>query len=106
MSKPTGKPRGRPNGAKNKHTKAREDQMAASAKVIEKILPNVFTGDAHALLMLTYKNELLDIDLRLDAAKAAVRYEKPALSTASVDVNGGGPMVIEIVRFGRPKNPK
>ena len=53
--------------------------MAAAAKVIEAVLPNVFIGDAHALLMLTYKNELLDIDVRLDAAKAAVRYEKPSL---------------------------
>ena len=79
MSKRTGKPRGRPSGAKNKHTREREAKMAAAAEAIEKLLPNVFSGDAHALLMAVYKNELSDMDLRIDAAKAAIRYEKPSL---------------------------
>ena len=82
MGKRTGKPRGRPTGAKNKHTKEREAKMTAAAKAIEKLLPNVFAGDAHALLMAVYKNELSDMDLRIDAAKAAIRYEKPTLVAA------------------------
>jgi hypothetical protein len=47
-------------------------------------MPGVFEGDAHALLMAAYKDPALPMDLRVDAAKAAVRYEKPALS--SVDM--------------------
>lgn len=41
---------------------------------------NLFQGDAHALLMLAYKNEDLPLALRLDAAKAAIGYEKARLA--------------------------
>ena len=34
-----------------------------------------------ALLMAVYKDQAHEIELRIDAAKAAVRYEKPALSS-------------------------
>src|SRR5215204_1573677 len=38
----------------------------------------IYEGDAHSYLMTIYKNEGLPTDVRLDAAKAAVRFEKPA----------------------------
>ena len=41
---------------------------------------DLFDGDAHAFLMLTYKDKSLPHNLRLDAAKAAIRFEKPALT--------------------------
>ena len=37
-------------------------------------------GDAHAYLMSVYKDPLKPENLRIDAAKAAIRYERPALS--------------------------
>jgi hypothetical protein len=36
-----------------------------------------FHGDAHALLMTVYKNPMQPIGLRMEAAKAALPYEKP-----------------------------
>lgn len=87
-SKPGERRGGRQKGAKNKHTKEREAKMAAAAEAIKNLLPNVFAGDAHALLMAVYKNELADIDLRIDAAKAAIRYEKPTLVAAHTTDGG------------------
>jgi hypothetical protein len=39
-----------------------------------------FPGDAHALAMAIYKDTRNDPELRLEAAKAAMPYEKPRLS--------------------------
>jgi hypothetical protein len=47
---------------------------------------NAFEGDAHSLLIAVYKDESHPIELRLEAAKAAIRFEKPAL--AAVDTHG------------------
>lgn len=74
---------GRPKGARNRRTVETEARIAQTAEAAAKALPKAFQGDAYALLMLVYKNEKLDLNLRLDAAKAAIRYERPAL--ASVD---------------------
>jgi hypothetical protein len=40
----------------------------------------LFEGDAHAFLMSIYKDKSLPLNLRLDAAKSAIRYEKPAMT--------------------------
>jgi hypothetical protein len=89
MGKRTGKPRGRPRGAKNKHTRDREEQIEQTATEIAEALGlNGFDGDAHALLMLVYKNASIPMDLRLDAAKAAIGYEKPKLSSVDAKVDG------------------
>jgi hypothetical protein len=47
-----------------------------------------FEGDAHARLMAVYKSSDPDIPLALkvDAAKAAIRYEKPALSSIDATI--------------------
>jgi hypothetical protein len=50
---------------------------------------NAFEGDAHALLVTIYKDPTHPIDLRLDAAKAAIAFEKPRLAALKADVNGG-----------------
>lgn len=71
---------GRPSGAKSKHTMAREREMRKAAKKIERVLgEGAFDGDAHALLMTVYKNPLIALEVRIDAAGKAIRYEKPAL---------------------------
>ncbi len=86
MYTPTGKPRGRPLGSPNKRTAAIKAAVIEAAARIEAELPGVFTGDAHALLVSVYKDTRYPIELRLDAAKAAIRFEKPALS--SVEAKG------------------
>ncbi len=78
---------GRPKGARNKRTVETEARLAEAANAACAALPNAFQGDAHALLMLVYKNEDLDLSLRLDAAKAAIRYEKPALASLDSKVH-------------------
>lgn len=92
MGARTGRPRGRPKGAKNKRTQERMRAMQASAKAIEAALPEAFDGDAHDLLVAVYKNPQHEWNLRVDAAKAAIRYEKPALSTVESVGKDGGPI--------------
>ena len=87
MGKPTGNPRGRPKGSKNTHTVTRERRIARKAKIIESELPDAFLGDSHALLMLVYKDKTHPLDVRLEAAKAAIAYEKPRLSSVQAHVN-------------------
>ena len=49
---------------------------------------DAFKGDAHALLVMVYCDPRQPIELRIDAAKAAIGYEKPKLASidAKVDV--------------------
>lgn len=82
-----GRPRGRPKGAKNKRTEAREQAMQEVSAAVAKTLEDAFEGDAHALLMAIYKDNLKPIELRIDAAKAAIRFEKPSLSSIEADVS-------------------
>lgn len=78
---------GRKSGTPNKRTADRVAAMAQAAQAIGAALERAFAGDAHSLLVAVYKDETLPIDLRLDAAKAAIRYETPAL--AAVEHSGG-----------------
>jgi hypothetical protein len=43
-----------------------------------------FPGDAHALLVAIYRDESLPLSMRLDAAKSAVKFERPALASTMV----------------------
>ena len=85
MGTRTGNPRGRPKGSKNKRTAEREAAMEATAQAIADSIPEAFAGDAHALLIAIYKDPSRPIELRADAAKAAIRYEKPAM--AAIELN-------------------
>jgi hypothetical protein len=81
---------GRKRGVKNKRTVALERAQAETARKIEDALgPRVFDGDAHAFLMVVYKDEPQPIDLRLQAARAAIGYEKPRLATADSNARRG-----------------
>jgi hypothetical protein len=83
-SKPGERRGGRKRGAKNKRTLAREQAQAETAvKIAAALGADAFDGDAHAFLMAVYKNPARPLELRLDAAKAAISFEKPRL--ASVD---------------------
>ena len=74
---------GRPKGEPNKRTKARARAVKKAAKQINGLIPGAFEGDGHAFLMALYKDPLQPILLRLDAAKAALPFEKPRLSPAN-----------------------
>jgi Transcriptional regulatory protein, C terminal len=72
---------GRKLGVKNKPTLARE--RAAAEKIRDVTGPALFEGDAHAFLMVTYKDPTQPMELRLDAATAAIGYEKPQTPSRS-----------------------
>lgn len=93
----TGNPKGRPKGAKSKRTLAVEQAAARAAQHLESIIPNAFDGDAHALLMAVYKDPSKEWNLRIDAAKAAIRYEKPALATTTLKGDDEAPVAVAIV---------
>jgi hypothetical protein len=80
---------GRKRGVKNKRTVALERAHAETAIKIEDALgPQAFPGDAHALLVAVYKDESQLIDLRVQAAKAAIGYEKPRLTAVDAKLEG------------------
>jgi hypothetical protein len=82
---------GRAKGVKNKRTQRIESAakrlLADASDVLGEKGAKLFEGDAHALLVLTYKNPELPLDVRLDAAKAAIRFEKAVLASSSVDLS-------------------
>jgi hypothetical protein len=45
---------------------------------------NWFRGDAHALLRTIYTDPRVPMELRVDAAKSAIRFERPALVASHV----------------------
>lgn len=81
---------GRKPGSKNKRTKELQAEQERLASRIGEIISDPFEGDAHALLVCIYKDQSRDIALRLEAAKAAIRFEKPALGAVET-----GPEVLE-----------
>jgi len=72
---------GRKPGSKNRRTAKLEAATETAARTISEALGTAFDGDAHAFLMAVYKNEAYPVDVRIDAAKAAVRFEKPSLAS-------------------------
>jgi hypothetical protein len=86
-SRPGERRGGRQRGTKNKRTLERERALAAtSARIANALGPASFSGDAHTLLVTIYGDTLQPISLRLDAAKAALPYEKPRLSTVDAKI--------------------
>src|SRR5579883_2092108 len=88
-SRPGERRGGRQPGTPNKRTVEREKAMREAAlKAEEAIGEGAFSGDAHALLMMTYKDTALPLDTRLEAAKAAIAYEKPKLANIDQTLSG------------------
>jgi hypothetical protein len=77
---------GRKKGVPNKTTRERHEAMERASEAIEAAIGGSFQGDAHALLMTVYKDPSQDWPLRIDAAKAAIKFEKPALSSVEARV--------------------
>ncbi len=63
--------------------------MAAAAQQIAAALgEGAFDGDAHALLMAIYKDPKQSMQLRIEAVRAAIGYEKPRLAAVEARVEG------------------
>lgn len=77
LGKKTG---GRQKGSLNKRTVALGEATAAIAEKIGGTIEDAFEGDAHAYMMTVYKDPANETVLRLYAAKAAIRFEKPSLA--------------------------
>ena len=75
---------GRPRGSKSPNTKRRHEAIKAVVAKFEATIPDVFDGDAVALMQLIYRDPRQDIGLRLDAARAAAKFERPALQATLV----------------------
>jgi hypothetical protein len=72
---------GRKPGSKNRRTEELQAAAENAAQTISEVLGTAFDGDAHALLMAIYKDLSQPVELRIDAAKAAIRFEKPTLAS-------------------------
>jgi hypothetical protein len=75
---------GRRPGSQNVRTRRREAAMREMAQAMADAIPDAFRGDAHMLLVAIYRDPRQPIELRLDAAKAAIRFEKPTLASTDV----------------------
>jgi hypothetical protein len=81
---------GRNKGTPNKRTVAAAEAAKQAALVLADALGEyAFPGDAHALLMSIYKDTRLGVDLRAEAAKAALPYEKPRLQSTTLNAKVG-----------------
>lgn len=85
---------GRKKGQKSASTREREQAMKNMAATLDGVLPNAFKGNAHALLMAVYKNEDLALDVRIDAAKAAIGFEIPKLAAVEHSGNAENPLQV------------
>ncbi len=75
---------------KNKRTAEREAARQAAAEAIVSQIPGAFQGAAHSYLRSLYCDPTQPVELRLDAVKAVVRYEKPVLASATLDATFRG----------------
>lgn len=82
MGRPRGLPKtgGRKKGSANKHSAKRKGAIAKAAELVAAALPRAFKGDAHTYLMAIYKDPRQETAIRIDAAKAALPYEKARLT--------------------------
>jgi hypothetical protein len=103
-SRPGERRGGRQKGTPNRRTAELQKAVAEASAALEGAIPEAFAGDAHALLIAVYKDPAKDWTLRVDAAKAAIRYEKPAL--AQVQANLAGQMNVRawLQSLGEPRS--
>jgi len=70
---------GRVAGTPNK--RKRQAVVAEAIARVGETIPDAFAGDAHALLIATYKNPNLDLHVRLEAAKANGPAQRSVIET-------------------------
>jgi hypothetical protein len=71
---------GRPRGSRNPNTKARREASQAIIRQFAIDNPDAFAGDAVSLMQCIYRDASLPLEIRLDAASKAARFERPALA--------------------------
>ena len=87
---------GRRQGTPNKRTLERQAEM-------DELLA---AGDSPLAYMLgVMRDGRADPAMRLEAARTAAPYCHPRLSAVDVGNSEGGPLIVEIVRFGRDDEP-
>jgi hypothetical protein len=80
--KGTPKTGGRKAGTPNKRTVALQAATVTAAEQIDAVLgSDAFDGDALAFLMLVYRDPRQPAGLRLEAAKAALPYQRPRIAS-------------------------
>jgi hypothetical protein len=91
MPRPKGLPKtgGRAPGVPNKATVARRSAMKEAEKRLAEVMPEVKDLTAHGLLRAVYSNPEFPIELRLEAARSALKVETPSLSAVSASINHG-----------------
>ena len=75
--------------------------MKEMAAQIGKAVGDAFEGDALAYLISVYKDPLKPETLRIDAAKAAIRYERPALAPVEQVTESGIVVLNERLKANR-----
>ncbi|GBQ82319.1 hypothetical protein AA13595_0892 [Gluconacetobacter johannae DSM 13595] len=80
----SGNPAGLKKGTRRKRTVALEEQMERITATLGHDVASGPQFGAHDVLVAMYRHPEVPLDLKLDAAKAAIRFEKPALSASSV----------------------
>lgn len=88
---------GRRKGSNGEKVLARLSAVSEAMKAVEDALPDAFRGDAHALLISVYKDPSHPLPLRLDAAKAAISFEKPKLAAVEHSGDAENPLAIAVM---------
>jgi hypothetical protein len=79
---------GRLKGSLNKRTAAMRENARQALDSAKAVLGDKMADlDAHTLLKLVYRNTDLDLAVRLDAAKAALRHEVPVMAQTAIDLS-------------------
>jgi hypothetical protein len=98
-SRPGERRGGRQRGTKNRRTIARERAQADIADRIARTLgPNAFEGDAHTLLRSIYMDIAQPMEMRLEAARACLPFERPRLAAVQARIEGESSLALLIER--------
>jgi hypothetical protein len=86
---------GRKPGSLNRSTIERIENTERLVEVLGLTQEDV---DAHTLMTRIYRSPDVELPFRFEAAKAAIRHEKPTLAASTNEVSGpdGGPITTEI----------
>jgi hypothetical protein len=80
---------GRPLGARAKYTAAIDAEAIALVERFRAETRGAFTGDSLAYLQTVYLDPLKPEPVRIDAAKACLRFERPALAAVMTNDASG-----------------
>lgn len=86
---------GRRPGSKNKRSLVAEAAMNIVREKLGNLIPDAFDGDAVAYLQSVYRDPSYSSEERRDAAKAAARFERPALMATTVKGDAENPLVVQ-----------